>query len=278
MQSWILLVHFRLTSLDMDKLATLLMQKDCERCVRDGEPCTGRIRRAALMMHADENSCRAGPGGGNVGARPGSGAAARGGGVRAGDIGFFFRGFCGFFRRRWFTAMGPLLRRTQRRRRSARPGVNAAARGGGVRAGDPQPLAALGDALAARADRCAPSGEDPLGFLRAALEQGYRAALRLHARDGDALVGVAEVGKPFSFFFLRVPLCPSVRACWCVRHSMVRLQRLRPLHGGTFRPTHARRQPRAQLVPVWDVHPPVPACVIRVFLNVLPRSFLTLTQ
>ena len=144
--------------------------------------------------------------------------------------------------------------------------------------GDPQPIAALGDALAARADRCAPSGEDPLGFLRAALEQGYRAALRLHARDGDALVGVAEVGKPFSFFFLRVPLCPSVRACWCVRHSMVRLQRLRPLHGGTFRPTHARRQPRAQLVPVWDVHPPVPACVIRVFLNVLPRSFLTLTQ
>jgi hypothetical protein len=58
--------------------------------------------------------------------------------------------------------------------------------------GDPQPLNALGDALAARAERAGTPAE-AVSCLNRALDAGYAAALRLSGRDADALVGVAEV-------------------------------------------------------------------------------------
>jgi hypothetical protein len=59
--------------------------------------------------------------------------------------------------------------------------------------GDPQPHNALGDTLMARADLAAGDPSMTRGFLNAALQEGYAAALRLTAQDADALVGKAEV-------------------------------------------------------------------------------------
>ena len=59
--------------------------------------------------------------------------------------------------------------------------------------GDPQPHNALGDTLVARADLAAGDPSTALGFLNAALQEGYAAALRLMAQSADALVGKAEV-------------------------------------------------------------------------------------
>lgn len=58
--------------------------------------------------------------------------------------------------------------------------------------GDPQPHNALGDTLVARAESASDATET-LACYNAALGEGYSAALRLDARNSDALVGTAEV-------------------------------------------------------------------------------------
>lgn len=60
--------------------------------------------------------------------------------------------------------------------------------------GDPQPHNALGDTLMARADMAGDPSE-ALGFLNAAEQEGYAAALRLMSRDANALIGRAEVSR-----------------------------------------------------------------------------------
>ncbi len=58
--------------------------------------------------------------------------------------------------------------------------------------GDPQPHNALGDTFVARAESASDATET-LACYNAALGEGYSAALRLDARNSDALVGTAEV-------------------------------------------------------------------------------------
>ncbi|BDA41286.1 hypothetical protein COCOBI_02-0660 [Coccomyxa sp. Obi] len=60
--------------------------------------------------------------------------------------------------------------------------------------GDPQPHNALGDTLVARAESTSDTTET-LACYNAALGEGYSAALRLDARNSDALVGTAEVNS-----------------------------------------------------------------------------------
>jgi hypothetical protein len=78
--------------------------------------------------------------------------------------------------------------------------------------GDLQPHNALGDALLACADRVSHERLQALSLLRAALDEGFSAALRLNGRDANALVGTAEVGFRSTFTFAcRQGMCVMIR-------------------------------------------------------------------